>query len=160
MIKHTPHDHPDHGSLQLALGEIKTLADRMNRGEKEVDQAEREAERLRDLEATIEGMTEVCVIFVLHTNGNYNLFTSCESAHTRPWAKWILIWPLLNLQLLDSSLIMHTFAHSHILSFVMICMATQSSFSILVKTLVWMYTKLHWLFFSTCKQLAFKTEKV
>lgn len=84
MIKHTPHDHPDHGSLQLALGEIKTLADRMNRGEKEVDQAEREAERLRDLEATIEGMTEVCVIFVLHTNGNYNLFTSCESAHTRP----------------------------------------------------------------------------
>ena len=59
MIKHTPHDHPDHGSLQLALGEIKTLADRMNRGEKEVDQAEREAERLRDLEATIEGMTEV-----------------------------------------------------------------------------------------------------
>ena len=67
MIKHTPHDHPDHGSLQLALGEIKTLADRMNRGEKEVDQAEREAERLRDLEATIEGMTEVSlpvVIFV------------------------------------------------------------------------------------------------
>lgn len=59
MIKHTPHDHPDHGSLQLALGEIKTLADRMNRGEKEVDQAEREAERLRELEATIEGMTEV-----------------------------------------------------------------------------------------------------
>jgi len=41
------------------LGEIKTLADRMNRGEKEVDQAEREAERLRDLEATIEGMTNV-----------------------------------------------------------------------------------------------------
>lgn len=65
MIKHTPHDHPDHGSLQLALGEIKTLADRMNRGEKEVDQAEREAERLRDLEATIEGMTEVSyVVFV------------------------------------------------------------------------------------------------
>lgn len=63
MIKHTPHDHPDHGSLQLALGEIKTLADRMNRGEKEVDQAEREAERLRDLEATIEGMTEVSSVF-------------------------------------------------------------------------------------------------
>jgi len=61
MIKHTPHDHPDHGSLQLALGEIKTLADRMNRGEKEVDQAEREAERLRDLEATIEGMTNVII---------------------------------------------------------------------------------------------------
>ena len=61
MIKHTPHDHPDHGSLQLALGEIKTLADRMNRGEKEVDQAEREAERLRDLEATIEGMRNVIV---------------------------------------------------------------------------------------------------
>ena len=62
MIKHTPHDHPDHGSLQLALGEIKTLADRMNRGEKEVDQAEREAERLRELEATIEGMTNVIIV--------------------------------------------------------------------------------------------------
>lgn len=59
MIKHTPHDHPDHGSLQLALGEIKTLADRMNRGEKEVDQAEREADRLRELEGTIEGMTNL-----------------------------------------------------------------------------------------------------
>ena len=72
MIKHTPHDHPDHGSLQLALGEIKTLADRMNRGEKEVDQAEREAERLRDLEATIEGMTNVItehyniILFIVH----------------------------------------------------------------------------------------------
>lgn len=59
MIKHTPPDHPDHSSLQLALVEIKALADRMNRGEKEVDQAEREAEKLRELEATIEGMTDV-----------------------------------------------------------------------------------------------------
>ena len=80
MIKHTPHDHPDHGSLQLALGEIKTLADRMNRGEKEVDQAEREAERLRDLETTIEGMTEVdCFCCLLHKTSDYdssNLLTS------------------------------------------------------------------------------------
>ena len=82
MIKHTPHDHPDHGSLQLALGEIKTLADRMNRGEKEVDQAEREAERLRELEATIEGMTEVyhffaiCFVFslVLTNDGSVSVY--------------------------------------------------------------------------------------
>lgn len=59
MIKHTPHDHPDHGNLQLALGEIKQLADRMNKGEKEDDQAEREAERLREIEASIENMADV-----------------------------------------------------------------------------------------------------
>ena len=59
MIKHTPHDHPDHGNLQLALGEIKQLADRMNKGKMEADQAEGDAERLREIEATIENLTDV-----------------------------------------------------------------------------------------------------
>lgn len=60
MIKHTTQDHPDYGNLLLALGEIRTLADRMNKGEKEVNEAEIEADRLRDIEASIEGITEVC----------------------------------------------------------------------------------------------------
>jgi hypothetical protein len=60
MIKHTTQDHPDYGNLLLALGEIRTLADRMNKGEKEVNEAEIEADRLRDIEGSIEGITEVC----------------------------------------------------------------------------------------------------
>lgn len=91
MIKHTPHDHPDHGSLQLALGEIKTLADRMNRGEKEVDQAEREAERLRDLEATIEGMTNVINWLCFHS-WQYNAF---YTTHYHYFASLVLVLMLL-----------------------------------------------------------------
>ena len=59
MLKHTSQEHPDYGLLQLALEEIKTLAERMNKGEMEADQAEKEAEKLRDIEATIEGITDV-----------------------------------------------------------------------------------------------------
>ena len=55
MLKYTPLDHPDYGNLQLALEEIKTLADRMNKGEMEADQAERHNERIRGIENTIEG---------------------------------------------------------------------------------------------------------
>ncbi len=62
MLKHTNQGHPDYGMLQLALGEIKTLAERMNKGEMEADQAEKEAEKLRDIEATIEGITDVSVL--------------------------------------------------------------------------------------------------
>ena len=59
MLKHTSQEHPDYGLLQLALEEIKTLAERMNKGEMEADQAEKEAERLRDIEASIEGIKDV-----------------------------------------------------------------------------------------------------
>lgn len=59
MLKYTPTEHPDFGNLKLALDEIKTLADRMNKGEVEADQAERDVERLRDIEATIEGMVDL-----------------------------------------------------------------------------------------------------
>ena len=59
MLKYTPTEHPDYGNLQLALGEIKTLADRMNKGEMDADQAERDNERLRDIEGTIEGITDL-----------------------------------------------------------------------------------------------------
>lgn len=59
MLKYTPVDHPDYGNLQLALEEIKTLADRMNKGEMEADQAERHNERIRDIENTIEGIVDL-----------------------------------------------------------------------------------------------------
>lgn len=59
MLKYTPTEHPDYGNLELALDEIKTLADRMNKGEVEADQAERDIERLRDIEQTIEGITDL-----------------------------------------------------------------------------------------------------
>ena len=59
MLKHTSQEHPDYGLLQLALEEIKTLAERMNKGEMEADQAEKEAEKLRDIEASIEGIKDV-----------------------------------------------------------------------------------------------------
>lgn len=59
MLKYTPVEHPDYGNLQLALDEIKTLADRMNKGEVEADQAERDIEKLRDIEQTIEGITDL-----------------------------------------------------------------------------------------------------
>ncbi|XP_048589750.1 uncharacterized protein LOC5516516 isoform X2 [Nematostella vectensis] len=61
MIKHTPTDHPDHGSLQLAMGEIKTLANRMNMREKEVNKAEKDAEDLRAIEASIEGISDLVI---------------------------------------------------------------------------------------------------
>ena len=64
MLKHTPIEHPDFGNLQLALGEIKTLADRMNKGEMEADQAERDLDRLRDIEQTIEGISDVSIKFL------------------------------------------------------------------------------------------------
>lgn len=58
-MKHTSAEHPDYGQVQLALEEIKTLAERMNKGEMEADQAEKEAEKIRDVEATIEGVSDV-----------------------------------------------------------------------------------------------------
>ena len=59
LLKHTEVKHPDYGRLQHALEQIKTLAERMNKGEMEADQAEKEAEKIRDVEATIEGVSDV-----------------------------------------------------------------------------------------------------
>jgi hypothetical protein len=73
LLKYTPAEHPDHGNLLSALGEIKTLAERMNKGEQEIDQAEKEAERLRDLEASIEGITGVSICVYATVFGEYAL---------------------------------------------------------------------------------------
>jgi len=59
LLKHTEVKHPDYGRLQHALEQIKTLAERMNKGEMEADQAEKEAEKIRDVEATIEGVSDL-----------------------------------------------------------------------------------------------------
>ncbi|XP_066288022.1 rho guanine nucleotide exchange factor 17-like isoform X1 [Branchiostoma lanceolatum] len=59
LLKHTPEDHPDYSSLRLAQEEIRTLAERMNRGEQEVEEMERHMQLLRELEALIEGVGEL-----------------------------------------------------------------------------------------------------
>ena len=76
LLKYTPAEHPDHGNLLSALGEIKTLAERMNKGEQEIDQAEKEAERLRDLEASIEGISGVSV----HASVCYSIILLCDKS--------------------------------------------------------------------------------
>ncbi|XP_078683299.1 rho guanine nucleotide exchange factor 17-like isoform X2 [Branchiostoma floridae x Branchiostoma belcheri] len=58
LLKHTPEDHPDYSSLRLAQEEIRTLAERMNRGEQEVEEMERHMQLLRELEGLIEGVGE------------------------------------------------------------------------------------------------------
>ena len=64
MLKHTPIEHPDFGNLQLALGEMKTLAYIMDKGMIEAHQAERDLDRLRDIEQTIEGISDVSIKFL------------------------------------------------------------------------------------------------
>jgi len=59
MLKYTPEGHPDFDNLNEALEEIKSLADRMNKGEVEADQAEKDIEKLRDIEQTIEGTSDL-----------------------------------------------------------------------------------------------------
>ena len=58
-MKYTTPEHPDYDSLERAMQEIKTLADRMNKGEVEADQAEKDIEKLRDIEHTIEGISDL-----------------------------------------------------------------------------------------------------
>ncbi|XP_065667307.1 MATH and LRR domain-containing protein PFE0570w isoform X2 [Hydra vulgaris] len=59
MLKYTPENHPDYENIHLAIEEIEALADRMNKGEMDADQAERDIERLRDIENTIEGVQDL-----------------------------------------------------------------------------------------------------
>eukprot|EP00111_Clytia_hemisphaerica_P007124 TCONS_00020705-protein len=59
LLKYTTPEHPDYDSLERAMQEIKTLADRMNKGEVEADQAEKDIEKLRDIEHTIEGISDL-----------------------------------------------------------------------------------------------------
>ena len=59
MLKYTPVEHPDYETLNEAMVEVKTLAARMNKGEDEANQAEKDIEKVRDIEQTIEHISLV-----------------------------------------------------------------------------------------------------
>ncbi|XP_059819939.1 rho guanine nucleotide exchange factor 17-like isoform X1 [Hypanus sabinus] len=59
LLKHTPDDHPDHPCLLAAQRYIKLLAERINKGKKNAEEAEKEARILQEIESHIEGMVDV-----------------------------------------------------------------------------------------------------
>ncbi|KAJ4935526.1 hypothetical protein JOQ06_017058, partial [Pogonophryne albipinna] len=56
MLKHTPEDHPDYSYLLDAQRDIKRLAERINKGRRSAEEAEREARVIQEIEAHIEGV--------------------------------------------------------------------------------------------------------
>lgn len=59
LLKHTPEDHPDHPLLLDAQRNIKQVAERINKGVRSAEEAERHARVLQEIEAHIEGMEDV-----------------------------------------------------------------------------------------------------
>ncbi|EGV96977.1 Rho guanine nucleotide exchange factor 17 [Cricetulus griseus] len=59
LLKHTPEDHPDHPLLLDAQRNIKQVAERINKGVKSAEEAERHARVLQEIEAHIEGMEDL-----------------------------------------------------------------------------------------------------
>ncbi|MBN3309548.1 ARHGH factor, partial [Amia calva] len=56
LLKHTPEDHPDHPFLLDAQRNIKRLAERINKGRRSAEEAEKETRVLQEIEAHIEGV--------------------------------------------------------------------------------------------------------
>ncbi|KAB0402029.1 hypothetical protein E2I00_018564, partial [Balaenoptera physalus] len=61
LLKHTPEDHPDHPLLLDAQRNIKQVAERINKGVRSAEEAERHARVLQEIEAHIEGMEDKAV---------------------------------------------------------------------------------------------------
>lgn len=59
LLKHTPEDHPDHPYLLDAQRDIKRLAERINKGRRSAEEAERETRVIQEIEAHIEGVEHV-----------------------------------------------------------------------------------------------------
>ncbi|KAK2847131.1 hypothetical protein Q5P01_010130 [Channa striata] len=59
LLKHTPEDHPDHPLLLDAQRDIKRLAERINKGRRSAEEAEREARVIQEIEAHIEGVENI-----------------------------------------------------------------------------------------------------
>ncbi|XP_012869639.1 PREDICTED: rho guanine nucleotide exchange factor 17 [Dipodomys ordii] len=59
LLKHTPEDHPDHPLLLDAQRNIKQVAERINKGVRNAEEAERHARVLQEIEAHIEGMEDL-----------------------------------------------------------------------------------------------------
>ncbi|XP_075054632.1 rho guanine nucleotide exchange factor 17 isoform X2 [Mixophyes fleayi] len=63
LLKHTPEDHPDHLCLLDAQRNIKQLAERINKGMRSAEEAERDTRILQEIEAHIEGMEDLQIPF-------------------------------------------------------------------------------------------------
>ncbi|KAE8295393.1 Rho guanine nucleotide exchange factor 17 [Larimichthys crocea] len=59
LLKHTPEDHPDHAYLLDAQRDIKRLAEKINKGRRSAEEAEREARVIQEIEAHIEGVEHI-----------------------------------------------------------------------------------------------------
>ncbi|XP_041850560.1 rho guanine nucleotide exchange factor 17-like [Melanotaenia boesemani] len=59
LLKHTPEDHPDHQFLLGAQRDIKRLAEKINKGRRSAEEAEREARVIQEIEAHIEGVEHI-----------------------------------------------------------------------------------------------------
>ncbi|KAA8594207.1 hypothetical protein FQN60_005041 [Etheostoma spectabile] len=73
LLKHTAEDHPDHPYLLDAQRDIKRLAEKINKGRRSAEEAEREARVIQEIEAHIEGVEHVVVFFV-----SFHLFQSLD----------------------------------------------------------------------------------
>ncbi|CAN9511575.1 unnamed protein product [Ophioblennius macclurei] len=59
LLKHTPEDHPDHAYLLDAQRDIKRLAEKINKGRRSAEEAEREARVIQEIESHIEGVEHI-----------------------------------------------------------------------------------------------------
>ncbi|XP_037533306.1 rho guanine nucleotide exchange factor 17 [Nematolebias whitei] len=59
LLKHTSEDHPDHSLLLDAQRDIKRLAEKINKGRRSAEDAEREARVIQEIEAHIEGVEHI-----------------------------------------------------------------------------------------------------
>ncbi|XP_068612880.1 rho guanine nucleotide exchange factor 17-like [Brachionichthys hirsutus] len=59
LLKHTSEDHPDHPYLLEAQRDIKRLAEKINKGRRSAEEAEREARVIQEIEAHIEGVEHI-----------------------------------------------------------------------------------------------------
>ncbi|XP_069545336.1 LOW QUALITY PROTEIN: rho guanine nucleotide exchange factor 17-like [Brachyistius frenatus] len=59
LLKHTSEDHPDHPLLLDAQRDIKRLAERINKGRRSAEEAERETRVIQEIEAHIEGVEHI-----------------------------------------------------------------------------------------------------
>lgn len=103
LLKHTPEDHPDHPLLLDAQRNIKQVAERINKGVRSAEEAERHARVLQEIEAHIEGMEDVrappCRALsrpVCHPDCGHprpGLWSACFCDHSAPpFCVLLLLW--------------------------------------------------------------------
>lgn len=87
LLKHTPEDHPDHPLLLDAQRNIKQVAERINKGVRSAEEAERHARVLQEIEAHIEGMEDVSAP---HSTHGFVCICGHLESQSRPHPQWCL----------------------------------------------------------------------